>query len=117
MEGNERFARAAKAPQYSQATTMTVCRSPWPLLIGFGDPIQVRQRRRLEGSVAGCAIRNSNRAPSFVAVVFWTCDKAPRRREPMDTQIFCFWAQVSENFLPDNLESDLTSQRLLCSPH
>jgi hypothetical protein len=25
------------------------------------------------------------------------------------TQISCFWAQVSENFLPDNLESDLSS--------
>jgi hypothetical protein len=27
----------------------------------------------------------------------------------MYTQISCFWAQVSENFLPDNLESDLSS--------
>jgi len=27
-------------------------------------------------------------------------------------QISCFWAQVSENFLPDNLESDRSSQRL-----
>jgi hypothetical protein len=25
MEGNEHFARAAKAPQHSQATTVTVC--------------------------------------------------------------------------------------------
>ncbi len=32
-----------------------------------------------------------------------------RRREPVYTQISCFWAQVSENFLPDNLESDLSS--------
>jgi hypothetical protein len=31
-------------------------------------------------------------------------------------KISCFWAQVSENFLPDNLESDLSSSGF-CARH
>jgi hypothetical protein len=43
-------------------------------------------------------------------------DREPTREE-RGVDLSCFWAQVSENFLPDNLESDLSSSGFVRSPH
>ena len=45
------------------------------------------------GSNAGCT-----RAPSFVAVVFWTCDKAPRRRDQRTADLLLLGSSEREFF-------------------